>query len=277
MEWMCSWCGAPHEENDPPCAHCGHGQFERSSVRRSAAAEAEATATTQWVCTECGRGHPKHAPPCSRCGNMDLEQRTVEVDPAELSSGSVLDLASPGYLALFAVAVLGAGVLGLGAFGVVDVPGLGGGAATAGPDVPTAPGNATAVGGTSLSTVEEDYLATIRSERADTGSGGLRRTDDLDRIATYYTRWWVRAEYRNAGVPMEDVRRHLSEACSGDVTLDRFQVLPTAYEPSRLSGVTIAERTVVQGAGAGTARGDVTGLDVHAGPDGRLFVTQVVC
>ncbi|MFC7058003.1 hypothetical protein [Halovenus salina] len=70
MEWRCEWCGKPHEEDDPPCDNCGHGQFEKAVVRQTdLSEEGSQEATIVWVCPDCGREHPKHAPPCSRCGN----------------------------------------------------------------------------------------------------------------------------------------------------------------------------------------------------------------
>lgn len=272
MEWMCSWCGAPHEENDPPCEHCGHGQFETSYVRRSAAAEEDATATTQWVCTSCERAHPKHSPPCSRCGNMDLEQRTIEVDPSELSPGSFLDLASRGHLALFAVALLGAAVLGLGVLGVADLPGLGIG--NDGPDLPDAPGNATAVDGLDLATVEDDYLATIDGERS---GSRLGRTDALDDLATFYNRWRVRSDDGGGAIPMEEVHERVPQACQPQVYLYTFEVRPEAYEPAAAPGELAARRTLERRAELATVSAARTGVDVHAAPDGRLYGTQFLC
>ena len=85
MEWRCEWCGKPHETDDPPCDHCGHGKFEKAIVRQTERVDDPDT-TTVWVCTECGREHPKNSPPCSRCTNATLERREKRVDESNLTA-----------------------------------------------------------------------------------------------------------------------------------------------------------------------------------------------
>lgn len=85
MEWRCEWCGKPHETDDPPCDHCGHGTFEKAIVRQTERT-ADPDTTTVWVCTECGREHPKNSPPCSRCTNATLEKQDKRVDESNLTA-----------------------------------------------------------------------------------------------------------------------------------------------------------------------------------------------
>jgi 3'-5' exoribonuclease len=85
MEWRCAWCGKPHEENDPPCDNCGHGEFEKAVVPMAPDDEADDGETmTQWVCQECGNEHPKHTPPCDRCGGGPLERREITYDESQV-------------------------------------------------------------------------------------------------------------------------------------------------------------------------------------------------
>lgn len=277
MEWMCARCGALHRANTPPCNECGHGEFERPYERRGERAADRATATTQWVCAACGRSHPKHSPPCSRCGHMTLEQREVGVDPAELSSPSYLDLASPLQLVVAAVAVLAAVVVGLGLLGAVTLPGATAVGDGSGPAIPDAPGDPHAVDGTALADVERDYVASLNDERARRDARRVARSADLDEVATAYNRHWVRAQHGEGEVPIDDLRGHLARHCSGDVLLAPFQVAPGADDPADEPGESIADRALDQREEPATVSAAAIGVDVHAGTDGRLYVTQVLC
>lgn len=276
MEWLCERCGEVHERNDPPCDACGHDRLEEAYVRRT---DLGGDGTTlEWVCEDCGRSHPKHSPPCSRCGSMSLAKREVGVEPSDVSSPSYLALASRWQIALFAVAVLGASVLGLGVLGVADVPGLDGGLGDpAVPDAPHAPGNATSVYGTSASTVEADYLASVNEERERHDEARLRRTDDLDDLATYHTRWVVRAEHGGGEIPMGEVEDVLRSRCSPDAVTLAYELSPLTFLGNESNGAGIAEAVLEERDDLATSSATRTGLDVHTGPDGSVFVTQFAC
>src|SRR6056297_1731717 len=112
MEWRCKWCEKPHEENDPPCDNCGHGEFEKAVVPMSPESTDDSTPLV-WACTECGREHQKNSPPCSRCGNAMLEQREVDYrDVDEMGSTGWTDILDRKYAAGFAVVGVLALVLG---------------------------------------------------------------------------------------------------------------------------------------------------------------------
>ena len=160
MKWRCEWCGKPHADNDPPCDNCGHSSFERAVVPMGPEST-EGSTRPVWVCPECGREHEKHSPPCSRCGNATLEQREREYDGVEtVGSTGYLDILDRRYTAGFAAVGVLLLVLGLGAAGVVDVPGIGT------PSPPDAPGSA------------EEWRGLPLAERL-VGSGGSLSGDSI--------------------------------------------------------------------------------------------------
>lgn len=76
---------------------------------------------------------------------------------------------------------------------------------------------------------------------------------------------------------MDEVTEHLGRECSGRVLLVPFEVEHAVFTSADSPGETIAERIVAQGEAVATASGTETGVDVHVGPDGRAYLTQVVC
>lgn len=281
MKWRCEWCGKPHEENDPPCDNCGHGQFEEAVVRRTDLAESgERTTALVWVCTECGREHAKHNPPCSRCGNQTLEKERQRVDESELSAPGYFDLVTPGYVAAFAVALVLLTVFALGATGIVDVPGFG---SEGVPGVDGVPGNATHTGAIPLATVEDRFAGELNSRLESTGEQRIVRDGTLDEVARYLNQQVVRTEYTDrTGTPEVDdaVREALGDVCDRD----RARSVPVSIQPggdgeqltSGALGTELADAYLVR-VGLGEIGGDQFGVDVHQGPDGVLFLVQVTC
>lgn len=278
MEWRCKWCGKPHEENDPPCDNCGHGQFEKAIVRRTdLAEEAEREATLVWVCTDCGREHPKHAPPCSRCGNTTLEKQRQHVDEGELTAPGYLDLATPRYLAAVGLTLAVAAVFVLGFVGVLDLPGFDRGGV---PDVDGVPGNSTAAGEIDLGTVEEAYVTALNDRLASDGHQRLERSSSLDEIATYDNQQvlkWVVAD----GPPRDEEQvvdllwNQCSEIDSGQFQTTAVVALDNESEPQQL-----AESFVTQVVDSESFEppesADIVGVDVH-NIDGQLYLRQFVC
>jgi len=279
-KWRCDWCGKPHARNDPPCDNCGHHKFEKAVVP-VAPEEGGYERQPIWVCPECGREHQKNSPPCSRCGNAKLEKHVPrEEDYAEeLSGTSYLDVLEPRYAVGIVFALVAGGALVLALLGVITLPGMGGPSLA----VADVPGNATTANGIDLAETERAYLADANDRRAEAGVDRLDRSETLDDVARYLNQRRVKGTYTNEEVPPIDrVSDALGDACNGEQ--------PVAYTESGGDRETITDYDSPDSLAA--ALGDVfdsgedslsefpvgrTGVDVHVGPDGRVFVTQVVC
>ena len=292
MEWRCEWCGKPHAEDDPPCDNCGHGRFEQAVVRMGPAETDDATRPV-WTCTECGRDHEKHSPPCSRCGNATLEQRQRDYSDVE-TTGSTgwLDVLDRRYTAGFAVVGVLALVLGLGMVGVVDLPALDIGG---GPDPPEVAGNATtSTGGVSLADGEAELVATVNREREGAGLPTLERGGTLDRMATYFTRHWVRADFTDADQPTVEELEEYDPQCGDNWQIDvlpyrylrvdgELDIVAGNFSTAAELGETLGSETgvlndaaPVSALGGDTQYGSV-GVDIHEAPNGDLYVTVVAC
>lgn len=280
MEWRCEWCGEPQSANDPPCPHCGHGTYEQVDDPADGGPDVD---TTVWVCTSCGREHPKHSPPCSRCGNMELEHREQDLEAieAELDVGGYLDVASPTYLVGFVVAGLAIAVLALGVAGVIDLPGAGGEV----PSVADVPGNETAVNGYDLDTVEEAYIVELNGRRAEVGEARLERAPALDTVARYANRRRVAEVYEEREpVTGDELAQVANPDCGDTIQWQATDVALDRQDDGSLAGVDsptdLAARLVDamdRRDGLPQSANDAVGVDVHVGPDGRLFVTQMSC
>lgn len=269
MDWRCQQCGEVHDADDPPCSVCGHGAFV--PARNADRSADDADTMMQWVCASCGRGQPKNAPPCSRCGHMDLEYREVRIDESELDSGGYLDLATPGYLAVFVVAMIGLAAIGLAVAGVVDLPG------TTPADPPAAPGNATTADGRSLADLETGYVDALNDRRADGGATTVRRSDDLDAIATSANRWVVRSEFGDDEVPSRELATQLRDECGEAFTITGVTIPPDAYASPDAPGERIADRALASRADLATTAADRVGVDAHVAPDDTLYLTTLLC
>lgn len=293
MEWRCAWCGKPHEANDPPCDNCGHGEFEKAVVPIASDSADDGESQTVWVCTECEKEHPKHTPPCDRCGGGPLERREVTYDQeavlaemrgeddttrssaAEIGYFDVLDTQL--VLGFLAVGTLVA-IIALGLLGVINVPFL---PSSGGP----VPGNATTVDGLSLTAVEAAYVTELNVRRSTAGYGNLSRDSDLASVATWFNQNRVRQDYTDSeGIDRQEFRRRIGDAC-GDADL-----VPVAFEagisiggnttssvssPGELAGVLVT--TIPEASTPTNVSKGIVGVDIHAAPDGRLYVTQFAC
>lgn len=298
MEWRCAWCGKPHEENDPPCDNCGHGEFEKAVVPMAPESEDDDSDTiTVWVCTECGNDHPKHTPPCDRCGGGPLERREVDYDEeavmaemlgndgggrtpsADVSYLDVLDTKLIlGFIGVGALVV----ILALGFAGVIDVPGIPN-------DGGPVPGNATTYEGLSLATVEEQYVSTLNARRAANGYENLSRDQQLAAIATSFNQDRVRQDYADGEGPnVQSVRNRVGDVC-GDAALAPVVFTTEASlgqsEGQRFDSEAAMARSLVSAyrnspdapaSFSNTSKG-LVGVDVHVAPDGRIYVTQFGC
>jgi len=291
MKWRCEHCGKPHERNDPPCDNCGHSEFEKAVVPLAPEAEdEEATTTYAWICTECGNDHPKHTPPCDRCGNPTLERRELSYDEDEIveemledSSGrtpsadvSYLDVIDAKLALLFlAVAALVA-YLALGFLGVVQIPGIS--------PAPPVPGNATAADGLALADVESAYVEELNAQRENEGYDSLTSDDNVASAATYVNQQVVRSEYGDGeaepSFDRSEVGDRLGDACEEGYAPATFPYDPEQTDSPADTERELARRMVATRTGTSSfeeGSEGLIGVDVHAGPDGVLYVTQIVC
>lgn len=296
MKWRCSWCGKPHEDNDPPCDNCGHHEFEKAVVPMAPEADAADATSHVWVCTECGNDHPKHTPPCDRCGNATLERRELTYDEDEVldemlggeSSGPSADVGyldvldaklAAGFLAVGALVL----VLALGFLGVVSVPGLDIGPA----EEITAPGNDTQVGHISLQAVETEYVSQLNAQREANGYEPLSVDEDVTLAASNVNKQRVRAVFVGEETPTEnDLHTQVADSCGSSVEARAFELptgaMPggsiTGYDSEAAVGEALLDQRITNGPiQYQEAERNVIGVDVHVGPNDRVYVLQVVC
>ncbi|MFU8868276.1 hypothetical protein [Natronococcus sp.] len=276
MKWRCTWCGEPHDENDPPCRECGHNSFEKAVVREGEAeprTETVDTGTTYvWRCQNCGRDHVKNNPPCSRCNGHDLrkvEQRYDGVD-RDLDVPGWLEVAKP-YLPVFAIIGLVAVLFATGILSPSLLPGIGS------PSPPDTPGEGTEAAGIDLEETELAVHERLEDERTD-GSTGY--DDALASFAEYQNRVFVASEYDDAE-PDPAQPDEFGVDCEAE-----FLFVPFALSESSIDDYDdeAALADDVAAALAGTGDGDDVlagppseGLDVHVGPDGTIHVVYAAC
>ncbi|ARS91548.1 hypothetical protein [Natrarchaeobaculum aegyptiacum] len=269
MKWRCTWCGKPHESNDPPCDECGHNVFEEAVVRADPDEDdgtVDTGITYVWRCQNCGRDHVRNNPPCSRCGNHDLEKREQTYDEvdSELETPSWLEVARP-YLPVFAVVAI---VLALFVTGIIPpsiLPGIGQ------PSPPDAPGDANAAAGLEFETTEAEIYAQLEADRE------VERTadDGLAGFAEFYNRNVVREQTGTdaEGVDPREFGLDPNEPFALEVV--GLETDLGGYEgETELAGV-VADALV--DAGGDDVLGeeyDAEGVDLHY-HDGTLFVVYV--
>jgi hypothetical protein len=281
MKWLCDRCGHPHDNNTPPCNECGHNTFIKEVERKEPEDDQPAT-TTQWVCPECGREHPKHSPPCSRCAHPSLKRETIQLDDSDLSAPSYRELVGLRHLVAAVIAVALVGVLGLAAAGAISIPGFAGGSGGSG-DVPTVqnvPGNATTFEGVALADVEASYVAVVNDNRTEDGLPELQRTDRLDELATFANQRRVKQQEGDGPVPSRGLRSLGDDSCRFR-TVIWFRTVSGSLigannETASEAGRRIA-RSRFEQAGPLLTGVEHLGVDVHVGPSGFYYVTQIAC
>ncbi|RQG89818.1 hypothetical protein EA462_07305 [Natrarchaeobius halalkaliphilus] len=280
MKWRCTWCGKPHEENDPPCDECGHNAFERAVVRagkepRNSPARTVDTGTPYvWRCSNCGRDHVKNNPPCSRCGNPELEkteQTYADVD-RDLETPSWLEVAKP-YMPIFAVIGIVAVLFATGIVSPTIIPGIGS------PAPPDAPGEGTQAAGIDLEVTANEVHERLESERAT--SGEPREYDGaLAAYAEYQNRAFVSVEYEDERPGLADPGEFGAdchgEPIGGQLSLDGPTIQEYADEADLADDIT--DRLLVSSIGDDVRDGyDGEGIDVHVGPGGDVYVYYATC
>ena len=272
-KWRCEWCGKPHDRNDPPCDNCGHHKFEKAVVP-VAPEDPDHQREPVWVCPECGRVHQKNSPPCSRCGNAELE-RTIpdEADYAdELGGTSYLDLLSARYVVGLVVALVAGSVLLLAALGVVTLPGMN--------DVP---GSATEYRGVDLGETEAAFVTQLNDRRAEASLPEYGGNEDVYAAARLYNQGWV-SELAGTGSRPSDrqLQSALDGTCGGEVArltafAASFEEGDPALDSPRALGSALVDEYVAETDGFAEPENRLLGVDAHAGPDGGVYTTVVVC
>ncbi|APX95994.1 hypothetical protein [Natronorubrum daqingense] len=269
MKWRCTWCGKPHESDDPPCDSCGHNEFEKAVVRQQEFETVDTGTQYMWVCSNCGRQHMKNNPPCSRCGDHDLEkvEQTYDDVGSDLEVPSWLEVAKP-YAPIIAVFGL---IVVLFATGIISpsiIPGVGT------PSPPDAPGDGATAAGIDLEATEEIIHEQLDAERESTRTydGGMAA------YAEYINRAEVASEYDDAN-PDSVEPADFGADCSGEIPvwpgIEMVSVDEYDDEDELASAVTTAFET----SGSEEITGDeydIEGMDLHA-VDGQLYVTYAAC
>ncbi|MCU4742168.1 hypothetical protein OB955_00915 [Halobacteria archaeon AArc-m2/3/4] len=276
MKWRCTWCGKPHEENDPPCDSCGHGEFEEAVVRQNEFETVDTGTQYMWVCENCGRQHMRNNPPCSRCGGHDLEKTEQRFDDLEsdLAVPSWFEVAKP-YAPIIVVLVLVAGLFATGIVPLSVLPGIGT------PSPPDAPGDGEQHAGIDLTAVEHEVHDRLEAHRQGTDANTRSYDGGLAGIAEYVNRQEV-VEYREGTRPEDPDWNAFGPSCSGDPVgsaLEPFDGAGSdAFDDETLLADEVADRLVANPELERLVSGEygAEGLDVHV-HDGTVFVFYAVC
>lgn len=274
MKWRCTWCGKPHESNDPPCDSCGHGQFEEAIVREREFETVDTGTQYLWVCANCGRQHVKNNPPCSRCGSYGLEktEQTDDEFADELDVPSWLEVARPyAPLVLVGVAIVAlfaTGVLPLSLLLPEDGP----------PAPPDAPGDGSVAAGIDLEEVEREVHERLDAERRNRDAAERTYDDGVAGIAEYANRQNV-VEYYEGTRPDDPDWNAFEPSCSGRSivpgSLEPFGDVEE-YDDEATLADDVANRLVSEHERLVVDDHESEGLDVHV-VDGRIFVLYAAC
>jgi len=283
VKWRCTWCGKPHDENEPPCDNCGHNKFEQAVVRADEEpAEDQSGRTVDtgptyvWACPNCDREHVKNNPPCSRCGNPTLERVEQNYDDVDrdLETPSWIEVAKPYTPAFLLVGV----VIALFATGIIPpsvLPGIGA------PTPPDAPGESTEASGLDLALTEREIHEYLEAEREASNDLSRSYDDGLAVYAEYANRQSVRSDHTDDeidGVPHPD---EFGVDC-GDTLPELLpftteSIVVDEYDSEEELAADIAEGLLDSESGEAVRSGHETeGIDVHV-VDGQLYVMYGFC
>ncbi|WP_423999294.1 hypothetical protein ACOZ4I_10585 [Haloarcula salina] len=282
MKWRCEWCGKPHEENDPPCDNCGHGTFEEAVTQVN---HEVVEGGPRWVCLDCGRQHQKNSPPCNRCGGSNFERRTgpPEDDPLDEIKTGWLDVLEAKYVLGYVTVALVIGIVLLGLVAGVPLPGFQSETPAGPPPIPDAPGQADTVNSLSLAEVEDIYVEVYNVRRSSISGGTVTRNATADDAATYYNRGRVAAHYENADPPTRDGVSRFALSCDRPATVhyevayDRTPMSVEQFGNETAFATALVDSYFERGQPVRQTDDRTIGVDVHVGPDGRVFVTHVLC
>jgi len=282
MKWRCEWCGKPHEENDPPCDNCGHGSFEEAVTQVN---HEVVEGGPRWVCLDCGRQHQKNSPPCNRCGGSNFERRTgpPEEDPLDEIKTGWLDVLEAKYVLGYVTVALVIGIVLLGLVAGVPLPGFAPETPAGPPPIPDAPGQGDTVGSLSLAEVEDAYVDVYNVRRATISGGTVTRNATADDAAAYYNKGRVGVRYENADPPTREGVSRFALACERPavvhyaVAYDRPPRSVEQFGNETALATALVDSYFERGQPVRSADVGTIGVDVHVGPDGRVFVTYVLC
>ncbi|MFB6162832.1 MAG: hypothetical protein ABEJ86_05275 [Halococcoides sp.] len=230
-----------------------------------------------WECVNCGRIHQKHAPPCSRCGTPTLEQTYPEYDlPAVEEGVSYRDVLDRQYLAVVAVIGVLLAVSGLGAIGVIDLPGP---EMTTGPDSLDAPGHHDTLAGHEIQRIETAWIWALNDRRETASISPVDRSASLDRIASVAAHVRVREDHRPTETLDSDAIVESETPCTErirlyDRTVDRAR-LDDRRSPRSIAGD--LQFGAVSGRAPRTLDASYAGVHVHVGPEGSIYVALAIC
>jgi predicted nucleic acid-binding Zn-ribbon protein len=256
----CTECGALVAKGVDSCPECGFRSFEPLDAGPTAGEVA--TGYEEWQCTECGRSHQRNNPPCKRCGNGTFERVSVdaeEVNPSDYVGGRPWYRPDRNTAAMAAVAVLLVAVVGAGLLGV-------------GPLAPEQPWTAT-VDGEALAA---DVVAELNGARQAEGVAPLSTDESLRSAAA------ARAGDLAAGdggepvaarVTACDARGTLFTAAGSERPPGGGNPTPAQVADALVSQALEGENTRDRLLDAGIER---VGIGVASG-DGRLFVVVATC
>ncbi len=276
MKWRCTWCGKPHETNDPPCDDCGHNTFEKAVVRKGeneptvSPTETVDTGTTYvWACPNCDREHVKNNPPCSRCGNPDLEktEQTYDDVARDLETPSWLEVARP-YAPVFIVFAVVAALFATGIIPLSIIPGIGA------PSPPDAPGEGTDAAGIDLEVTEREVHDRLEADRAADES---RTYDDgLGAYAEYMNRALVAIEYDDANPERVDVS-DFGVDCQRDPIVGQAEPTLTLSDYDDEAALADAVADALQSSNSlGGEDRTAEGIDIHV-VDESVYVFYAAC
>ena len=276
MKWRCTWCGKPHETNDPPCDDCGHNTFEKAVVREGddepavSPTETVDTGTTYvWACPNCDREHVKNNPPCSRCGNPELEktEQTYDDVARDLETPSWLEVARP-YAPVFVVFAVVAALFATGIVPLSIIPGIGA------PSPPDAPGEGTEAAGIDLEATEREVHDRLEADRAADES---RTYDDgLGAYAEYLNRALVAVEYDDAS-PAQVTPSEFGVDCQRDPIVGQAEPTLTLADYDDEAALADAVADALQSSDSlGGADRTAEGIDIHV-VDESVYVFYAAC
>lgn len=281
MSWRCEWCGELQDTDDPPCQNCGHDTFEEAPTQE---AEADADGPT-FACLNCGHEHQEDDPPCDRCGGSTFQRRTgaPEEQPLAGIKAGLAGVLKTKHLAGYGAVALLLMLVIVGAVSGVTLPGFAAETPEGPPPIADPPGSGETIGTLSVAGVEETYLEVYNVRRSGVGGGTVTRNATSDEAAAYYNKGRVDARYTNANPPTEGGVARFPLQCdrpqvvSYEVAYDRTPGSVDRYKNETAMATALVDAYIERGNRIRSAEVGTMGLDIHVGPDGRVFVTYVLC
>jgi len=180
------------------------------------------------------------------------------------------------------VAVL-LGLIVLAAVGGIALPGFASDTPTGPPQVASPVGSGDTVNSLSLARVEDTYLDVYNVRRSGVGGGTVSWNASMDDAAAYYNKGRVDARYANAEPPTREGVSRFPLPCdrptvvSYEVAYDRTPQSLDQFQNETALATALVDSYLERGDRIRRAEAGLIGLDIHVGPDERVFVTYVLC